>query len=263
MQLQAIFSYPIKSVNGISLNEAAVYEHGLHFDRNWMLVNAKNEFITRRTFPQLAQLKISETSRHFVLQANQQHVLLSKEHESYTAIIHTQVWDTPVVVKEASQEASQFFCDFLKEEVQLVQLPLPTQRLEKNKFTGQDIPSSLADSFPLLVCGTASLQALNECLSFPVSMEYFRPNLVVETTTPFEEDNWSSLQIGEALFEGVKKCGRCSMINVNPTTGEVRTDVLRELAAFRKEGNSVYFGKLFRSVLPLACINLTSHVKCW
>lgn len=261
MQLQSIISYPIKSINGISLKQADVFEHGLHFDRNWMIVNSKNDFVTRREFPQLAQIIITETESHFQLGANGHQLLLLKQLVNSEIAIHSKVWDTPVVVKSVSQEASQFFSDFLKEDVRLVQLPLPTQRLEKNKRTGQEIPSSLADSFPLLVCGTASLQALNERLGSPATFDYFRPNIVIETTIPFEEDNWETLQISDVTFEGMKKCGRCSMINVNPETGEMRNDVMRALASFRKEGNSVYFGKLFRPVSTLGSINLTSAVK--
>jgi uncharacterized protein len=260
MQLQSIISYPIKSINGISLREAVVFEHGLHFDRNWMLVNAKDEFITRRSYPQLAQIRISESESHFQLIVNGHELLISKQSTDTETDIHSHVWDTPVVVKSASQEASQFFSDFLNEDVRLVHLPLPTQRLEKNKQTGQGIPSSLADSFPLLICGTASLQALNERLDYPASMDYFRPNLVIETITPFEEDSWNVLQVGDVMFEGVKKCGRCSMINVNPQTGEVRSDVMRGLASFRKDGNGVYFGKLFRPVRSSGNINLTSPI---
>ena len=261
MQLQSIISYPIKSVNGISLSEAAVFEHGLHFDRNWMLVNAKNEFITRRSYPQLAQIRILETESHFQLTVNERQVQLSKQLADTERDIHSHVWDTPVQVKHTTEDASEFFSDFLQEKTRLVQLPLPTHRLELNKRNGQQIPSSLADSFPLLVCGSASLQALNERLENPASMDYFRPNLVIETTVPFEEDHWESLQIGDVLFEGVKKCGRCSMINVNPQTGEVRNDVMRALASIRKEGNSVYFGKLFRPVTTMGHINLTAKVK--
>ncbi|MCX8104370.1 MAG: MOSC domain-containing protein, partial [Ignavibacterium album] len=57
MYLSQIFIYPIKSLGGISLNEAIVEERGLRFDRRMMLVDKNGIFMTQRNFPQMALLK--------------------------------------------------------------------------------------------------------------------------------------------------------------------------------------------------------------
>ena len=41
MQLSEINIYPVKSLKGISLNEAMVEDRGLRHDRRWMLVDEK------------------------------------------------------------------------------------------------------------------------------------------------------------------------------------------------------------------------------
>ncbi|MGM0460778.1 MAG: MOSC N-terminal beta barrel domain-containing protein, partial [Bacteroidota bacterium] len=39
MHLQDIYTYPIKSLGGIRLEEATLEERGLKYDRRWMLVD--------------------------------------------------------------------------------------------------------------------------------------------------------------------------------------------------------------------------------
>ena len=55
-----------------------------------------------------------------------------------------------------------------------------------------------ATSGPLLATTTASLAALNQLLPKSVTIEAFRPNLVVEGTDPFAEESWSAVKVGGA-----------------------------------------------------------------
>lgn len=51
-------------------------------------------------------------------------------------------------------------------------------------------------------------------------MERFRPNLVVRADQPWAEDEWSRLIIDGVVFDGVKTCARCVMINTDQRSGE-------------------------------------------
>ncbi|TAE61817.1 MAG: MOSC domain-containing protein, partial [Bacteroidetes bacterium] len=44
MQLTGIYTYPIKSLGGISLTEAMLTPRGLLYDRRWMLVTPEGRF---------------------------------------------------------------------------------------------------------------------------------------------------------------------------------------------------------------------------
>ena len=77
---------------------------------------------------------------------------------------------------------------------------------------------AFADGYPYLVLSTASIGFVNLNLLKTVDWRRFRPNLVVSSEQPFEEDSWSTIQIGEAVFELVKPCARCVMITVDPET---------------------------------------------
>jgi hypothetical protein len=132
--------------------------------------------------------------------------------------------------------------------------------METAPLTGEHTPSSFADSFPILMIGTASLDALNAQLQEPIDARYFRPNLVFKTERSFEEDEWQAIQIGNTLLRKAKPCGRCRMINVNPDTGIYRTDVMRELAKIRTVKNKVILGDLYYPV-QTGAIDIHSEVK--
>jgi len=61
---------------------------------------------------------------------------------------------------------------------------------------------SFADGFPILLITEASLNDLNTRLEHPVSMRRFRPNLVVDGDTPYAEDNWQRIRIGDSYRRG-------------------------------------------------------------
>ena len=57
--VQNLYLYPIKSLGGISVQEAQVEERGFKYDRRWMLVDESGEFLTQRQHPQLALLQVT------------------------------------------------------------------------------------------------------------------------------------------------------------------------------------------------------------
>ena len=56
IRVQELFIYPIKSTQGIRVQKMELTELGPAYDRRWMLVGEKNDFLTQRKFPQLSQL---------------------------------------------------------------------------------------------------------------------------------------------------------------------------------------------------------------
>ncbi|MGD1901156.1 MAG: MOSC domain-containing protein [Geitlerinemataceae cyanobacterium] len=70
--------------------------------------------------------------------------------------------------------------------------------------------------------GTATLAALEKLSEQPVDPRRFRPNLVVETATPWEEFGWigKTWRCGEVEFEPIERIQRCINIEVCPDSGE-------------------------------------------
>mgnify|MGYP000105173872 CR=1 FL=1 len=110
------------------------------------------------------------------------------------------------------------------------------------RFAKPEEEVSFADGFPYLVTSTASLADLSERVGEDLDEQRFRPNIIVENETPFDEDNWAALKIGSHNFRLPKPCARCIMITQQPETGERNLRVLTELPAYRKVGNKVMFG---------------------
>ncbi len=248
-------------MNGVELSSADVFQHGLKFDRNWMLVDSNNTFITRRERPELSLIETSLSENGFRFSFNNQSESLAiGTNDFQQEKIESKVWDSDVFGFEEGENFNSFFSDFLKEEVRLIRMPLQPERIETAPLTGESTSSSFADSFPILVLGSASLDALNAHLEEPIDPRYFRPNLLFKTERPFEEDPWQEIQIGNVRLRKAKACGRCRMINVNPDTGVYRTDVMRELAKLRTVKNKVVLGDLYYPV-QTGTIEITSEVK--
>jgi uncharacterized protein YcbX len=259
--LKSISIYPIKSLNGVKLSSAEVFQHGLKFDRNWMLVDSNNVFITRRERPEISLIETSLSENGFRFSFNNHSESLALGTNDFQQDkIESKVWDSDVFGFEEGENFNSFFSDFLKEEVRLIRMPLQPERMETAPLTGESTTSSFADSFPILVLGSASLDALNAQLKEPIDERYFRPNLLFQTERSFEEDEWQEIQIGNVRLRKAKACGRCRMINVNPDTGIYRTDVMRELAKLRTVKNKVILGDLYYPV-ETGTIEISSEVK--
>jgi uncharacterized protein YcbX len=104
---------------------------------------------------------------------------------------------------------------------------------------------SFADGYPLLMISLAALDALNVRLTAPVTMQHFRPNLVVRGAVAHAEDNWKSIRIGDVPFDVVKPCTRCVFTTVDPQRGTFDPDgePLRTLTGYRRTPIGVTFGQ--------------------
>lgn len=100
----------------------------------------------------------------------------------------------------------------------------------------------MQDSRPFSFVGTQTLHALEQELGMSIAEERFRMNCSVEWTNgkPFFEDTLvgSTILIGEKLELMVsKKDARCSIITVDPDSGEKTPEILAHVV--RQHGNCV------------------------
>jgi uncharacterized protein YcbX len=59
--------YPVKSLGGISLDEAELTPAGLSWDRRWMVVDDIGRFVTQRQLPAMAGIRVALKSDALVL----------------------------------------------------------------------------------------------------------------------------------------------------------------------------------------------------
>lgn len=220
---------------------------GLRGDRRFMLVDAAGKFITQRTRPELTRFTLRESTVGFIVidAASGLEKELSWE-PTLGSWLSVEIWEDELQAREVLDGWSAWFSAALAEQVKLVRITAENPRAIKKKYQTDLVKStSFADSLPLLVVGSASFQALEDRIGESVDRLRFRPNIVVSTSVPFEEDTWSEIKIGELRLFGAKPCARCPLINVDPFTGESDKKTLQALAAFRTINHKVYFGQQF------------------
>ncbi|WP_420317279.1 MOSC domain-containing protein [Ekhidna sp.] len=242
MKVSGIFIYPIKSLAGISLNEAEVLERGFKNDRRWMLVNKDDIGITQRTHPQLSQIALTLSDKKIKVShkgLSDLEIPLTLDNGNYVEVM---VWDDQVRAIQAPSIINEWFSKIAGEPCKLVYMPENASRpvSAERAIKGENV--SFADAYPYLIIGQASLDDLNSRMDEDLPMSRFRPNIVVEGSEPYEEDHWKDIQIGNVKFHVTHPCKRCVFTTIDQETGKKGAEPLRTLATYRREGKEVIFG---------------------
>ena len=239
--VKELYIYPVKSLAGISVQSAKAEEMGFENDRRWMLIDEENQLITQREHPELSQfypqIKGDEME---ILHNDSVHKFLIGE--SLDEPIFSKVWDDESKVVEVNKATSRWFSKELGFGCKLVKIINKGDRKHNSSRLNQTLDVSLADAYPYLLIGSESLDQLNEKLKEKITMQRFRPNIVISTVVAHEEDFFDTFQIGNLKFKNAKPCGRCVMVNNNPQTASVSKEPLKTLSTYRTSNNNVYFG---------------------
>jgi hypothetical protein len=215
-----------------------------------MLIDADGIFITQRIHSKMALFRLSYSAGHFTINFGSDFIHLPVDASVSSTSIQATLWDDVVEVFEVVGEYSSWFSQRLGMNCRLVNFPESNERLVDEQYRLNQDQVSLADGYPFLIIGQASLIELNGRLKERVPMNRFRPNFVFTGGVPFEEDNWRIFRVGRNRFAGVKPCGRCTLITVDQETAIKGTEPLATLSTFRKINNKVNFGQ---NLLALDC----------
>lgn len=251
--LTSLFVYPVKSLAGIAVGEAAVEPWGAAGDRRWLVTRYDGDQLTQRQQPRLALASAMPLPGGGVrLSGPGMEPLDVAAPSPSEGTVAVRVWNSKVDAVPASEEAALWFTSYLDTEVRLVHLDAPEHRrplAPGYARPGQTV--SFADSMPFLLASSSSLDALNSLVAQgdyadegPLPLNRFRPNLVVGGTRPWAEDGWRRVRIGETTFEVVKPCGRCVVATTDQATAERGKEPLRTLARHRRFGDELVFGQL-------------------
>jgi uncharacterized protein len=245
MLLSEINIYPVKSLKGISLNEAMVEDRGLRHDRRWMLVDEKNQFLTQREFPVMARISVAFESDRFKVGIDDRSLevpLNPSTDEFHTA----KIWASTVRSEFYPGEVDRWFSEALGTECRLAAMPEGAHREVNPVYAVRRFKDavSFADGYPFMVLTEASLDDLNSRLAEPVPMNRFRPNFVVADAEAFAEDSWKIIRIGATVFHVVKPSERCVVTTVDQDRGEkTGNEPLRTLSIYRNFKGKVLFGQ--------------------
>lgn len=260
--ISRLLVYPIKSCAGVELKESLLIETGLEFDRAWMVVDEAGEFLSQRELPRMALIKPHLKQFEMVLRAPGMlalHIALDAVEQP----CKVRVWDDECAAFEMGTVAAQWFTDFLMHDrpatmpamkLRLVRFDPAHRRMSNKQWTqGKEALNQFSDGYPLLIVGEGSLRDLNKRLvaagHAAVTMERFRPNIVLAGLQPHDEDRADRLLIsssdGEIVLALVKPCPRCPIPDVDPATAQVTPQVNQMLQTYRQDarvGGAITFG---------------------
>ncbi|TAG24816.1 MAG: MOSC domain-containing protein [Burkholderiales bacterium] len=250
--ISRLFVYPVKSCAGVELKETLVIETGLEFDRAWMVVDEQGEFLSQRELPRMALIQPQLKQFEMVLRAPGMlalHIALDAVEQP----CKVRVWNDECAAFDMGDTAAQWFTDFLMHErpaglpamkLRLVRFDPEHKRASNVKWTkGKQALNQFSDGYPILVLSEASLDDLNARLTAAgqeaVTIERFRPNIVLSGLQSHDEDRTDELNIsgGETDFQLalIKPCPRCPIPDVNPQTAVSSPEVSQMLQTYRQD----------------------------
>lgn len=244
-ELTALYTYPIKSCRGNPVTSLVLDSFGPQHDRRFMLIDSDFKHVTQRTDPLMAGVCVSFDGCHLQLTLRGQvfRVRVSEFSELLTVTVWADEVDALGVGSEvAGSEVDEVLSKYLGKPVRLVYMPPSTYRAVDPEFSEESAQVSFADGFPILLCSEASLEDLNSRLDNPVSMERFRPNIVISGAPAYAESEWKRVSIGGIDFDLVKPCSRCSMITLD-AQGAFNKEPLKTLASYRLNEFGACFGE--------------------
>jgi uncharacterized protein len=243
--LSSLCIYPLKSCAPLPVACAEVQPRGLQHDRRWLLVDADGRFITGRQESQLTLVQATPTATGIRFAAAGHEAIDVPLPATGAARLDVTIWGSQVSAACAGEFADRWFSRVLQHPLRLVHMDALAHRAIDDARAQPGDEVGFADGYPLLLISAAALDALNARLPAPVTMDRFRPNLVVDGVAAHAEDGWRRIRIGGVEFDVVKACIRCVFTTVDPANGRRDPDgePLRTLLGYRRGSKGVSFGQ--------------------
>ncbi len=237
IEVVGLHYYPIKSCGGIEAESVAFSELGIEHDREWMLIGAKGQLLSQRTHPELALVKTALTDESLVITAPALgEIAIPLEHNTDQEIVSVTLWKKPGTGTNEGSKPNEYFSTYLGKDARLIRVQRPRVIKAECRIEGASTQTGFADGFPILLTSVESLRELNAHIEHPVTMDRFRPNIIVEGAYAYDEDYWREIQMGALRGFVVRACARCPVPNVDQQTGKLAKErpVTEALEATRK-----------------------------
>ena len=269
-QVTGLYLYPVKSCQGIAVTEAAISRYGLLHDRRWAIISSTDENHIENQYemhPKLASIAPDlEDLQTLVLRAPNMPDLRIPLHTHPSPprrIDVSTVQRTKLdFAEDEGDEAARWLTNYLAvgdrddEEFRLVWCPPDAQRLlhtdsRWGKLMSDGDSTAFSDTAQYHIACEASLRDLNNKLPH-ITIDRFRPNIVVGGTKAWEEDHWRTVTVGSASLRVCMPDLRCSVTTViqrGPDAGTYdRTKeplaTLRNMRKAKVRGGAVFGTKL-------------------
>ncbi len=252
MKIAALWIYPIKGCRGQALAQTDVTTEGFPGDRQFTLVS-EGQQVSQKALPMMKHLGAQWESEGLNLSFSGlssfrfDPSLEAPGQPMQLAGRKVNTWDMGNEVADWLSEALSLKLRLVKTQA-AAPISIPLDYFSRLEDTQQ---SSFVDVAPLLVTSEASLADLNTRRESPVTMQRFRPNVVITETEAFYEDSAAHLQVGDLTLDHVTACERCAVTTFDPDPkieiSEKQKEPLRTLSQYRRRDQGYAGGVMFGS----------------
>ncbi len=249
VRVSGIHVYPIKGAAGVSLERVALDGRGPGGDREFMLVDLQDRFVTQREAPKLALIRVETGDGSLRLSAPGAaglEVPIARDAAgSERSVV---CWASECRAVDQGDAVAGWLTERLEREVRLVRMASDFARVVNPARSPERATTSFTDGYPWLLIGEASLADLNARMEAPLPMDRFRPNLVLSGSDAYAEDGWGRIRIaadggGWIEMDLVKPCSRCAVTTTDQATAARGREPLATLARYRRMDGQVWFGQ--------------------
>jgi len=208
-----------------------------------MAVKSDGSFLTQRIHPQMALVKTRIADGQLIMDCFGMDPHTVAPTVADMDRLNVEVWGDKVDALDVGDATAEWLSQAIGEPCRLVAFSVSAFRQCNPALSKPGDHTKFADAFPLLVVSEASLQDLNSRLLEPVTMDRFRPNIVVSGCEAYAEDRWTSISINGIPLRVVDACARCSVPTINPVNGTISgPEPIHTLSTYRQRHGEIYFG---------------------
>ncbi|KAK7063119.1 Mitochondrial amidoxime reducing component 2 [Halocaridina rubra] len=243
--------FPVKSAHGIAVDKADATILGLSCgsleDRAFAIINTRGTCLSSRHAGALATIETALKGQILTLKAKgfkDISVDIVSDLKDHT-VLETRLANLRLPGVDCGDKVAEWLSQVLyngEEKIRLIYKGdvlknRPASNPHKYNFyqhRKSDI-ASYTNYCSYMIASQSSLDDLNTRLSDPVTMRNFRPNIVVEGTKAYDEDDWAYVRIGPVQLRRLRPCERCLLITVDTDTGifHPEKEPLRTLNGYR------------------------------
>ena len=240
MEVRSIFYYPIKGCGGVALDTAQLDEHGIVGDREFMLVDEEGKALSQREVKEMARIHSIAKGESLEVTVPDAAPLLVAGGGSHPTT--ARIFGLDVAAIDMGDTCAAWFTRQLNIKCRLVKIAGSWNLGEHKSYRLlQDLAITPVapergrlQAFPLHITCEKSLDELNEKQTKPVSMDRFRPNIVIDGEVPYGEDEWCDVEIATAKVRVNIPSERCVVTTIDQQTARSSKEPLATLAAYRR-----------------------------
>ncbi len=250
-KVKSLTIYPLKSAQGIELKEMEIDSLGPRYDREWMVVDTQQRFVTQRVEPRLSMIKTEIKNSSLILSVDERFIH-NFPFPTYPPLeiplipnspspIEVKVFEKTCSALHLNKVFDEWISELFQKKLHFVQTPPLSLRTTSGRH-GPVKPLRFPDGYPFLLVNNETVNELSEKQGQSVNVKRFRPNILIEKVKAGEEENWIDFKIDGIPFTAVKKCTRCIIVDIDPEVGFKNNPVIPTLRTYRKIQNEIIFG---------------------